>query len=161
MLLQVTTHIMSCVGVTGSLLCGGADLPDVSQCLQGRRPTFDYLPENTGSTMHVFEFKGRRILLRRKKGETLTVGWNRRPMEQERLTLSAWGRSPKILQELLQEALNAHHEEESADVNIFVPGPWCTWDKALARPPRALESVILDADLMTDLITDARNFQKR
>jgi chaperone BCS1 len=34
------------------------------------------------------------------------------------------------------------------------------WEKALSKKPRALNSVILDEDLATDLLADARDFLK-
>ncbi len=49
--------------------------------------------------------RDQKVFLRRHKGQTITTGYNRVPMEMETLTLTVLGRSNALLQALIAEAL--------------------------------------------------------
>lgn len=122
-------------------------------------PRLEYRPANNND-IHVMQYKGKQIILQRQKGETVVTGWERTPTQMETLTLSAWGRDNKNIKEFLADALMASFEDETDQLNVFVMvDDWCgCWEKALSKKPRALESVILDEDLATDLVEDAKTF---
>lgn len=86
--------------------------------------------------------------------------YDRRPLVLETLTLSCWGldNSPILL--LVHDAMAASHAEETDDLTIYVQSNgWPSgFIKALSKKPRPLESVILDQNLATELISDAREF---
>jgi len=129
--------------------------------LMGKRtpPKMDFVPANNND-VHIFTYGGRRIVMTRVKGETITVGFNRTPLEMETLTLSAWKGGNSILKQLVNDAIAASFIELSEEMTIFVlSGDWFGgWEKALSKKPRPLESVILDEDLAEGLVEDAREF---
>ena len=67
-------------------------------------PKLEMTP-NDDSAIHFFSYKGYTITLFRKKGQTITVGWERRPISMEYITLSMWGRDSTVLLSLLEEAV--------------------------------------------------------
>ena len=50
------------------------------------KPELDLKPDNT-STLYTFIYNGKRVALYRKKGETITTGYNRQPLDQVSLRL--------------------------------------------------------------------------
>merc|ERR1719240_1237711 len=81
-------------------------------------------------------------------------------MVMETLTLSAWGGQTDPLKQLIDDALHASFEEEADELTVFVLNDmWGgSWEKALSKKPRAIDSVILDRDLAASLLADAREF---
>ena len=118
----------------------------------------DYRPEE--NTAKHFVYRDSTILMFRRKGQTLTVGWSREPKQLETLHLSTWGWSNQILKDLFDEALQEKVKEERSGLNIYVQGSdWpYGWTKALSKRPRDRNSVILDGNLADDLLDDARSF---
>eukprot|EP01006_Ploeotia_vitrea_P066172 TRINITY_DN94458_c0_g1_i1.p1 TRINITY_DN94458_c0_g1~~TRINITY_DN94458_c0_g1_i1.p1 ORF type:complete len:891 (+),score=90.03 TRINITY_DN94458_c0_g1_i1:111-2783(+) len=131
------------------------------EALMGIRkpPQMEFRPRNDNDA-HVVRYQGRRILLTRTKGDTVTVGWNRKPVQLETLTLSMWGKDNSILRDLFYEAVNTTYKEDSSQINIFVQSTdfWGGWEKALSKTPRPADSVILDETLAEQLLADAREF---
>merc|ERR1719364_102903 len=98
--------------------------------------------------------------MHRVKGETVIAGWERVPMQLETLTLSSFGSKVGPLQQLIDDALKWSFEEEQDELTVFVMNNmWGgSWEKALSKKPRAIDSVILDEDLAEGLLSDAREF---
>ncbi len=139
------------------------------------------------SAIHFFTFKERTITFYRKKGETITVGWDRSPLTKEFITLSTWGRDSSLLLSFLEEAVQvptptlsynkrfyakflilnvpffifkAAVENDVDGMSVFVmSNEWgCCWDKALTKKPRSSESVIFDVDHADTILADAKKF---
>jgi hypothetical protein len=53
-------------------------------------PDLDFLPSNSSGTAHVFLYKGQRFLMQRSAGQTITTGWDRKPLDLETITISSW-----------------------------------------------------------------------
>ena len=128
---------------------------------QGDRapPAVEYRPASNNE-MHVILYRGKKILMHRKQGETITTGWERKPMMLETLTLSSWGMDNHLIKQLIDDAVGASFQQQSDEVNIFTqcrgwPGGF---EKAMSKKPRSIESVILDQNLANELLEDARDF---
>jgi len=122
-------------------------------------PKMDYAPANNND-LHVINYAGSRILMHRSKGETVVAGWERKPVQMETLSLSSWGSKVEPLKQLIDDALKASFEEQQEELNVFVMNDMfgASWEKALSKKPRAIDSVILDEDLAEGLLADARGF---
>jgi len=134
-----------------------------TEFLMGERhpPRMDYQPANNND-VHVITYRGCRILMHRTKGETVVAGWERLPMQMESLTLSSFGSKVAPLKALIDDALAASFDEQQDELTVFVLNDmWGgSWEKALSKKPRSIESVILDEDLAEELLADARDFLK-
>ena len=134
-----------------------------TEFLMGQRnpPRMDYQPANNND-VHIIHYAGARILMHRHKGETVVAGWERVPTQMESLTLSSFGSRVAPLKQLIDDALRASFEEQQDELNVFcLSDMWGgSWEKALSKKPRSIESVILDEDLASKLIADARTFLK-
>lgn len=132
-----------------------------TEFLMGERnpPRMNYAPANNND-VHVIHYAGARILMHRHKGETVVAGWERVPMQMETLTLSSFGSRIQPLKRLIDDALKASFEEQQDELTVFVlNGMWGgSWEKALSKKPRSIDSVILDEDLADGLLHDARGF---
>ena len=125
-------------------------------------PRFVFKPSSSkGGAVSFLSYKGSRVVMSRKLGETVCVGWDRKPVAMEELTLTVWGRDSRVLTSLLSDALEDGREEAKATINIWVlsDGWGSLWEKALTKKPRAMGSVILAGDTSRKLIDDARAFQ--
>lgn len=122
-------------------------------------PEMDYRPTRNG-TMTTFRFRGYRIMMWREKGETITTGWDRTPLELEEMTLATWAGDVNVLKDLIAAALLENFKEETDETKIFVLSDgWSGgWEKALTKKPRPKESIVLDGDLSAHVLEDARTF---
>lgn len=122
-------------------------------------PEMDYRPTRNG-TMTTFRFRGRRIMMWREKGETITTGYDRTPLELEEMTLATWAGDITVLKDLVAAALLENFKEETDETKIFVLSDgWSGgWEKALTKKPRPKESIVLDGDLSFRVLDDARTF---
>ena len=122
-------------------------------------PQLDVRPNNQGGFVN-FTYCGVDITFYRKKGETLTIGWERRPHVVESLTLATWGRDNSIIIKLINAAVQANLDKNDHGVAIYVQSTSGRggFQRAFTRKPRSQESVILDVDNASTLLEDARNF---
>mmetsp|Transcript_22674 Transcript_22674/g.37922 ORF Transcript_22674/g.37922 Transcript_22674/m.37922 type:complete len:959 (+) Transcript_22674:1747-4623(+) len=123
-----------------------------------KAPELDMRP--TRNVLTTFRYKGRRIYLVRSKGQTITTGYDRRPLTMETIVLSCWGRDNKILRDLLKDAMLEKIEQSSGELNIFVlSNGWMGgWERAMSKPPREKSTVVLDSSISDELLHDARTF---
>ena len=132
-----------------------------TEFLMGARtaPRMSYQPANNND-VHIIYYDGCRILMHRHKGETVVTGWERVPTQMETLTLSSWGSHVAPLKKLIDDALKSSFEEQQDELSVFVlTSMWGgSWEKALSKKPRTIDSVILDEDLADGLLADARDF---
>jgi hypothetical protein len=77
----------------------------------------------------------------RQRGETITTGYARVPLELETLTLSVFGRKSQVLQCLLNDALAAIEAEASEELTVYaLSNSWHQgWEIVLKRQPRPLD----------------------
>ena len=117
-------------------------------------------PVLDGSSLSVFTYKGKRVVISRRKGETVQVGYDRQPLQLEDMTLSTWGTDATFLHELVRDALRANVKQETEDFHVWIlsSGWMGGWEKALSKKPRAKDSVVLDEDLAEELLEDAKTF---
>ena len=125
------------------------------------KPELELKPDNA-QALYTFIYKGRRIAMWRKRGETITTGYDRKPLDQEELTLSCWGRDHSVLNALLQTAIDDEYKKNrSTDLTIWVRAAqsWMGgWEKAVTKKRRGLGTVVLDAALKAEIVTDAKKF---
>lgn len=122
-------------------------------------PELAYRPTKSGAVAN-FTFKGHSIMMWRRQGQTITTGWDRRPLELETLTLATWAGNVHVLKDILQCALQDSFAIATDETKIFVlSDSWLGgWEKALTKKPRPQESIVLDGDIAERLLEDARTF---
>lgn len=126
------------------------------------RPNIALKPDNDHAA-YTFLYNGRRIIMHRKRGETITTGHDRRPLDQEEMTLTTWGWSHSTLETLIEEAIDTDFKEEETDeMAIWVRNPhmwWIGgWEKAISKPRRKLNSVVMDETLQAEILRDMKKF---
>lgn len=123
-------------------------------------PKLDLRPASD-SALHMFNYQGHNITFFRKKGETITVGYDRKPLTKEHITLSIWGTNNSVLLDLMHEAIKVKAEKRDEGLSVYVQcsDSWLGgWEKALSKQPRTLDSVIFDEDHADSILKDARKF---
>ncbi|KAG6328815.1 hypothetical protein ID866_10274, partial [Astraeus odoratus] len=83
---------------------------------------------------------------------------NRGLDHKETLRLKLFARSPKILDEILQEARQAWLETQQDSVTVYVSERENHWRCLAKRPKRPLSSIILDPGVQELLLQDAKDF---
>jgi hypothetical protein len=110
------------------------------------------------------DFEDTRIFLsRRSDGQAVTVGWNRSLVQPEVMFLRTWGQDSSVLKRFLAAAVRTVKEETAPEINIMCIGDgWPGgWQKAVTKPVRSLDSVVLHGNLQERMLADARQFQRR
>ena len=125
-------------------------------------PRFVYRPSDEKGSFAFFRYANTKVCMSRVAGSTVTVGYDRKPLEMETLTLTVWGTSSDVLTDLLAEALDDAKEEQKDELNVWVLGDsWMGgWEKAISKKVRDSESVIMDGSISADIVADASQFQK-
>merc|ERR1711871_361059 len=133
----------------------------ISEWSMGRQtaPTLDYRPDG-GDALTVFEWEGKHIYMTRSKGQVVTTGYDRRPTTIEKLRLQTFGMDDSVLRRFLDKAMETSFEVDRENLNVWVMADswWGSWEKAMSKRPRSVDSVVLDGSLSEDLIRDARSF---
>ncbi|PFH62744.1 hypothetical protein XA68_12172 [Ophiocordyceps unilateralis] len=79
--------------------------------------------------------------------------------EREELSLSCFGRSPRVLKELLLEARAMHLRRDKRKTLIYRGNLLSTtWQRCMARLNRPLQTVILNESVKQELIDDAADY---
>lgn len=76
----------------------------------------------------------------------------------EQLRISAFTRSRKCIENLVEEAARFAKEHEVNKVLIYAPTRYGEWTRLGERTPRALNSVVLPDSVIEQTITDVKNF---
>ncbi|OBS19817.1 hypothetical protein FPOA_11542 [Fusarium poae] len=80
----------------------------------------------------------------------------------EELSISCFGRNPRIIKELLLEAQEQYLKKDEQQTAIYrgslSPGSDPTWQRCMARASRPISTVILDEKTKTDLIDDVDDY---
>lgn len=125
-------------------------------------PEIDFRPDQSSGLTSII-YKGNFVYIYRVKGQTVVVGYEKRPLDLETLTLvSAAGTD--FLQGLIREAVEMAYREEQDVLNIYTlsSSSWLGgWEKSVTKPLRPRNSVLLDDTLADDIINDVKTFLGR
>lgn len=109
--------------------------------------------------LHMFQYRGKTIFLRRILEEGKDCWW-----PQETIELSILGRDPALLKELLREARLRFLEKDRSKTIVYRPtvgtqlGQPPSWARCLARPSRPLSTVVLDERQKEMFVDDIRDY---
>merc|ERR1712159_37239 len=125
-------------------------------------PTLEFRPDG-GDALTVFRWEDTSIYMTRSKGEVVTTGLDRKPTTLEKIRLQAFGMDDSVLRKFLNAAMQSSFDTDREMLNIWVMCDdwWGSWEKAMSKKPRSVDSVILDGTLSSELIQDATNFFAR
>jgi chaperone BCS1 len=113
-----------------------------------------------GEGLHVFNYNGKWVWLTRTIGQPVQNGFFGKPIITETITVSCLGTSTKTIEDLFMDAWNLCNEEEKGGTKVYALEDGYDWRLALTRPPRPVESVVLDGNIATMVIDDLKNFFK-
>lgn len=108
---------------------------------------------------HWMFWRGRLLIVHRerKDDDGKDSGFTVVQRETFQVSICTWKRDTII--ELLEECRRVVMPPGEERVNIYVPHQHCSdWQSAIKRKPRAIESVILQGNMMEELIADIRKF---
>jgi chaperone BCS1 len=115
-----------------------------------------------GAGFHVIRYNGTVFWFSRTPSlEPVPTGWQNEPFLFENLSIStlAYNKSHDELYQLFQAAmLHAQVDKHMDHTRIYVPKEWEGWKVAFARNKRPFNSVVLDGDLSTKMLEDAKSF---
>lgn len=84
---------------------------------------------------------------------------DKKPMTFQYLTITTFGRTKDVIEQICQEAMQMRLAKDRNKTTIYVLNQYgYAWIRALSRPPRPMDSVILDSTLARDIIDDGRTF---
>ncbi|CEJ57659.1 hypothetical protein PMG11_06345 [Penicillium brasilianum] len=111
---------------------------------------------------HYFWYQGRLLMLDRRYEQT-TARW---VLNNEKLYLSCLGRDPSILHKLLADAQQKFVERDGGRTIIYrgqrcSSGSTFSWSRCMSRPPRPLDTVILDDTQKQGFLADIENYLER
>lgn len=123
------------------------------------KPKISYTP---GIGYHSFSYKGFKVYFTHQILDRLTVGFERKPVTVESITLFTYGLSHvKTLQGLCDEAMTHSLVSEKDVTNIYALGDWGSiWEKVQSKRQRPIETVILDANITEEIMNDITNFKQ-
>lgn len=123
------------------------------------RDKFKRLRFTPSQGTHYFRYKGRYVAFSREQED------NKNPYASwtpERLYLSCAGRNPAIIKDLLAEAQRAYVARDGNRTVIYrgqkSSGDYWDWVRCMARPPRPLSTVVLDAAQKKAFVDDIKEY---
>lgn len=123
-------------------------------------PEIGYEPAQS-SRVQIITYKGHQIMVTRVKGQTITTGYSRQPLELETIFLSAWASSCELIKAFIAEAVQMEFAETNKGIGIFALSSmswYGGWERVLTKAKRDRSSVVLDNKISDSLIADARKF---
>ena len=121
------SHLMACKAKKGK-----SWKERVQEILSGDKVIEEvhYRPANTGAVIAI-KYKMRTLYVTRKTGQTVTVGWDRKAVDMETLTLSVFGMDPAILKSFIADAMERvrHVRTEAVDIYVASTGWMGGWEK--------------------------------
>lgn len=125
--------------------------------VKGKKPEVEY---NAGAGNHFFLWKNTRIWFHYDEGKIFQVGWEKKPMANSTISLTAFGQDPAILKDFIDSCVVYSMEVDDGRIGIYELHQWgIGWNKAQTKKARDIDSVVLDKDLSEELIADIKNFQ--
>ena len=123
------------------------------------RDKFKRLRFTPSQGTHYFRYKGRYVAFSREQEDNKNpyAAWT-----PERLYLSCAGRNPAIIKDLLSEAQRAYVARDGNRTVIYrgqrSSGEYWDWVRCMARPPRPLSTVVLDAAQKKAFVDDIKEY---
>lgn len=124
------------------------------------RDKFKRLRFTPSQGTHYFRYKGRYVAFSREQEDNknpYAISWT-----PERLYLSCAGRNPTIIKDLLSEAQRAYVARDGNRTVIYrgqkSAGEYWDWVRCMARPPRPLSTVVLDAAQKKAFVDDIKEY---
>lgn len=138
-------------------LAGGAQDYWLNITNREKIKTLQYTPSDG---THLFKYKHQYLAFTRRQEEQQSIFWASR---SEQIYISCFGRNPKVLKELLEEAQRAYLEKDGNKTVIY---RGCKksgdsdpqWVRCMSRPPRPLSTVVLDETQKQDFIDDIKDY---
>ncbi|PON20401.1 mitochondrial chaperone BCS1 [Trichoderma gamsii] len=136
---------------------GDEDVPVVD--FMGPKQNLHYTP-SFGS--HLFWYKSRPFFFERHQNQQ-QINFQS-ASEREELSISCFGRNPRLLKELLADARQMYLKKDERKTLIYrsssgsAYGGEPYWQRSLSRPNRPFSTVILDEKLKEDLIADTADY---
>ncbi|KAH0526116.1 hypothetical protein TsFJ059_009485 [Trichoderma semiorbis] len=132
---------------------------EVSVDILGPKQTLHYTP-SFGS--HLFWYKGWPLFFERHQNQQ-QINFQS-ASEREELSISCFGRNPRLLKELLFEARQMYLKKDERKTLIYrsssgtAYGGEPYWQRSMSRPNRPFSTVILSEKMKQDLIDDAADY---
>lgn len=132
---------------------------EVSVDILGPKQTLHYTP-SFGS--HLFWYKGWPLFFERHQNQQ-QINFQS-ASEREELSISCFGRNPRLLKELLFEARQLYLKKDERKTLIYrsssgtAYGGEPYWQRSMSRPNRPFSTVILSEKMKQDLIDDAADY---
>ncbi|KAL7904381.1 BCS1 N terminal domain-containing protein [Trichoderma velutinum] len=132
---------------------------ETSLDILGPKQVLHYTP-SFGS--HLFWYKGWPLFFERHQNNQQVSFQN--ASDREELSISCFGRNPRLLKELLLEARQMYHKKDERKTLIYrsssgsAYGGEPYWQRSMSRPNRPFSTVILSEKMKQDLITDAADY---
>ncbi|KAL7895811.1 BCS1 N terminal domain-containing protein [Trichoderma sp. SZMC 28014] len=136
---------------------GDEDVPVVD--FMGPKQNLHYTP-SFGS--HLFWYKSRPLFFERHQNQQ-QINFQS-ASEREELSISCFGRNPRLLKELLAEARQMYLKKDERKTLIYRSSSGSSyggepyWQRSLSRPNRPFSTVILNEKLKQDLIADTADY---
>jgi chaperone BCS1 len=111
---------------------------------------------------HYFWYQGRLLMLERRYEQT-GARW---VLNNEKLYLSCLGRDPSVIHKLLSDAQHKFVERDGSRTIIYrgqrcSSGSTFSWSRCMSRPPRPLETVILDDTQKQQFLGDIEDYLEK
>ncbi|KAL7788198.1 BCS1 N terminal domain-containing protein [Trichoderma ceciliae] len=135
------------------------DEEEMSVDILGPKQTLHYTP-SFGS--HLFWYKNRPLFFERHQNQQ-QINFQS-ASEREELSISCFGRNPRLLKDLLLEARQMYLKKDERKTLIYrsstgtAYGGEPYWQRSMSRPNRPFSTVILSEKLKQDLIDDAAEY---
>lgn len=132
---------------------------EISVDILGPKQTLHYTP-SFGS--HLFWYKGWPLFFERHQNQQ-QINFQS-ASEREELSISCFGRNPRLLKELLLEARQMYLKKDERKTLIYrsssgsAYGGEPYWQRSMSRPNRPFSTVILSEKMKQDLIDDAADY---
>ncbi|KAL5603843.1 hypothetical protein FOVSG1_006593 [Fusarium oxysporum f. sp. vasinfectum] len=110
---------------------------------------------------HFFWYKGYILLFERHENHERSSFFT--SSEREELSLSCFGRNPRILKELLLDAREQYLKKDEKETLMYrgslgTNGGEATWQRCMSRANRPLSTVILNEKVKKDLVDDVTDY---
>jgi len=127
--------------------------------LDNEKPELHYIPS---AGYQFFKYKNIKITVRHSIGSLMVTGNELQPSYPETLILSSFNpKNIKLLKELCEEALSRALEKDQDLTKIYAVARWEEyWEKVQSKAPRPVHTVILDAQIAEEIISDIKNYRK-
>ncbi|KAI9268082.1 P-loop containing nucleoside triphosphate hydrolase protein [Phascolomyces articulosus] len=110
--------------------------------------------------IHVFMYKKRLLWLTRERPQpssAIAAAASSSPA-LERIQISTFGRSRKLLEELVIDAQKQYIDRDLSRTVVYAADQYGAWRRTRSRPKRPLSTIVIPTNVKTDLVEDAQEF---